>query len=206
MHNLSSLVSGLIAATVLVAACGGTPTVTGVPTLPPVSVPPLPTIPVISIQPDTALEDLLPDTVGGNTLNVTSARGEGVIAQFGNEDPERLRALFQSLGASLDQVSSAFSFNLWPGATASELTGLTLSAIRVEGVAASNTLNAFTDMTKEGIENAHVGPATIGAKQVTAITNPEDPSETVYLYAWNDVVFLGGGTPEHVEEAFSLLP
>src|SRR5687768_349172 len=123
----------------LVAACGGgPPTTTGGPRT---SLPPLPTIAIPSISipsididipsigvpsfaPDAELEALFPDSVNGQALEITSAKGEDVVTAFGNTDPTRLRALISDLGVSMDKVSAAISFNIWPGATGTELTGL----------------------------------------------------------------------------------
>ena len=205
----------------LVTACGGgTPTTTGgarssLPPLPSIAIPSIsipsididiPSIGVPSFAPDAELEALFPQSVNGQALQITSAKGEDVVSAFGNSDPTRLRALISDLGVSMDRVSAAISLNLWPGASATEFTGLTLLALRVQGVPGANTLAGLTELTKEDVENAQVGTATIGGKQVTAITNPEDADEKLYLYAAGDVVFMGGGTPNLVEEAFAQLP
>ena len=198
-------ISGLTLAAVVLAACGG-----GGPAVPSVAIPsvaiPSLSLPSLDVQPDAALEELFPDTVGGQPLDVTSATGEGVITAFGSSNPEELRSLITNLGADISQASAAISFNIWPGATAGEFSGLTLVALRVQGVEATRTLASLTEITKEDVTNAQVGTATIGGKQVTAITSPDEPDENVYLHAWNDVVFLGGGTPSLIEEAFAQLP
>lgn len=186
----------------LAAACGGgAPQVS--PGGPATSIPP---VGLPSFQPDADLEALFPDTVGGHPLQVTSARGADVVEAFGGEDSARLQSFVSGLGASMDQASAAFSFNFFPGATAGEFTGITLVAFRLQGVPAASTLVGLTELTKEDVENAVVAPATVGGKSVTAVTNPEDPEDNAYLYAVGDVVFLGGGTPSLVEEAFAALP
>jgi len=209
--------SGLVIAAIATACGGGAPTTSGgpavsLPPLPSIGIPgevpsiSIPTITLPSFAPDADLEALFPDSVNGQTLEITSAKGEDVVRAFGNTDPTRLQALISDLGVGMDHVSAAISFNVWPGATEGEFTGLTLIAVRVQGVPGGNTLAGLTEMTREDIENAQVGTASIGGKQVTAISNPEDADENVYLYAVGDVVFFGGGTPNHVEEAFAQLP
>ena len=47
---------------------------------------------------------------------------------------------------------------------------------------------------------------TVAGKTVTAVVDPEDAENTAFLYPAGDVVFLVGGTPNHVEEAFAKLP
>jgi hypothetical protein len=214
--------AGLTAAAVIAIACGGTPAApsalptipplpSGLPTvppltIPPVSIPPLPSIPQTSFQPDTDLESLFPDTIGGNTLSITSAAGRDVIPAFAKDDPAAFEAIITGLGTTIDQVSAAISFNIWPGPTEGDFTGLTMTALQVRGVAATNTLAALANLVKEDVENAEITTETRGGKGVTAVNNPEDPDESVYLYPWNDVVFLVGGTPQFVDEALSKLP
>jgi len=215
-----SLVVSVAVAGAFIVACGGSPATSSRPAgslaplpsiainipsldLPNVSVPP---IGVSSFAPDADLEALFPTTVAGHTLTVTSAKGQDVIPAFGGENPEEIQNFVSDLGATMDQVSAAFSFGLFPGATAGEFTGLTLVAIRVQGVPAANTLAGLTELTKKDVPDAVVGPATIGGKQVTAITSPTEPDENVYLYPVGDVVFFSGGTPELVGEAFAQLP
>ena len=202
----------------LLAACGGTPTTSSRPgtslaPLPSIAVPSLeipnfsvPPIGVPSFAPDADLEALFPATVGGHPLEVTSAKGQDVVAAFGGNNPEEIQNFVSGLGASMDQVSAAFSFGLFPGASAGDFTGISLIAIRIQGVPGASTLAGLTEVSKEDVEDAQVGSATIGGKQVTAITSPSKPDENAYLYAVGDVVFLGGGTPALVEEAFAQLP
>jgi hypothetical protein len=215
--------AGLGLTALIALACGGTPTVptnlptipalpSGLPTVPPITIPsidipPIPTAPQLSFQPDANLEALFPDTIGGHTLAVTSATGRDVIPAFANNNPEEFLNVITGLGSTIDQVSAAMSFNIWPGPTEGDFTGLTMIALQVRGIPAPATLTALVDLTKDSVDNAVVGTQTIGGKSVTGITNPEDAEENVYLYAWNDVVFLVGGLPQaNVEEALSKLP
>ena len=186
----------------LAAACGGTPAApSGVPSIPTVSGVP-------SIAPDTNLEALFPDTIGGNTLNVTSAQGEDVITQFASGDPDGFRTFVGSLGASIDKVSAGMSFNIWPvPSTESDFTGLTVVAMRIQGVPATTSLPAFIEFVKDDVgDQAEVSQQTVAGKTVTAVVDPEDAQNSAFLYPAGDVVFLVGGTPNHVEEAFSKLP
>jgi hypothetical protein len=220
MHKKIGTISA-IGLGLLAAACAGTgPGTSGQPQgslrpLPSLSLPsiafpsldvPSIAIPSVDVAPDNDLEALFPDTVNGQPLQVTSASGEGVLTQFATNSPDEFRSFISDLGANMDQVSAAFSFSLFPGATATDLTGLTLAAIRVQGVESTRTLAGLAEITKDEVSNAQIGTATIGGKSVTSIANPEDEEENVYLYAYSDIVFLGGGTPQHVEEAFSQLP
>jgi hypothetical protein len=215
--------AGLAFTALAAVACGGTAVIpSGLPTIPPlpsgpptvppitipsIEIPPLPSIPQLSFQPDLNLESLFPETIGGNPLEVTSATGSDVIPAFASNSPEDFMAVITGLGATIDQVSAGMSFNLWPGPTEGDFTGLTMIALQVRGVAAPQTMAALVGLVQEDVDNAQVGPQTIGGKNVTGITNPDDAEENVYLYAWNDVVFLVGGSPQaYVEEALSKLP
>ena len=188
----------------IAAACSGTPAApSGVP-----SIPAIPSIGVPSIAPDTNLESLFPDTVGGNTLTIESAQGEGVITKFASGNPEGFRNFISGLGSSIDKVSAGISFNIWPvPSTESDFTGLTIVALRIAGVPAATSLPAFVEFVKEDVgDQAQVSQQTVAGKTVTAIVDAEDAENSAFLYPVGDVVFLVGGTPNHVEEAFAKLP
>jgi len=188
----------------LVAACGGTtPGASAVPTIPAI-----PSVGIPSIAPDQALEDLFPDDIDGHALEITSAHGEDVITQFASSNPTGFRNFITGLGASMDQVSAGISFNIWPvPSTESDFTGLTIVALRIPGVPASTSVPAFVNFVKDDVgDQAEVSTQTVAGKTVTAVVDPEDAENTAFLYPVGDVVFLVGGTPNHVEEAFAELP
>jgi len=205
-------VTGLILTGLLAVACSGSPTTSGlpsgVPTLPPIDGPSLsiPPVPSISLIPDQPLEDLFPDTVGGNAVQVTSAQGASVMGLISQDDPVEFNAFLSSIGATVDQISAAFSFGIWPGPTAGEFTGMTMTALRVRNVAAATVMQNMIGLVQADIENAQVSQTTLAGKAVTAVTDPEDAENSVYLYPVGDVVFLVGGTPAYVEEALAQLP
>ena len=188
----------------LAAACGGTtPGASGAPTIPAI-----PSVGIPSIAPDQALEDLFPDDIDGHALEITSAHGEDVITQFASSNPTGFRNFITGLGASMDQVSAGISFNIWPvPSTESDFTGLTIVALRIPGVPASTSVPAFVNFVKDDVgDQAEVSTQTVAGKTVTAVVDPEDAENTAFLYPVGDVVFLVGGTPNHVEEAFAKLP
>jgi hypothetical protein len=212
MFNTMRRATFMASVGLLAVACSGAPAGTAVPTLPggatipPIDVPS--NLPSISLIPDQPLEDLFPDDIGGNTLNIESAQGASVAGLMGN-DPAEFNQLLTDLGTTADQVSAAFSFNLWPGATATDFTGITITALRVRNVPAATTLqNLLGLVTPDVAEDAEIAQTTVSGKPVTSITDPDDEEgdNTVYLYAVGDTVFLVGGTPVHVEEAFAELP
>jgi hypothetical protein len=215
--------AGLAAAALIAIACGGSPALpsnlptipalpSGLPTVPPITlpsieIPSLPSVPQLSFQPDGNLESLFPDTIGDHPIEVTSATGRDVIPAFANSQPEEFVAVIEGLGSTIDQVSAAMSFNIWPGPTEGDFTGLTMIALQVRGVPAPQTLAGLVGLVENSVDNAEIGIQNVGGKAVTAVANPEDPDENAYLYALNDVVFLVGGSPQsYVDEAFSKLP
>ncbi len=208
MNNTLRRAVGVGLLSLFALACGGAPAGSGIPTGLPSDLPTLPpvSIPSVSIVPDQPLEDLFPDTIGGNTIDVESAQGQSVLTLFNSSDPSEFNAVLTALGTTVDQVSAAFSFNLWPGATEGDFTGLSITALRVRNVPAAAAAAQLVNIVKEDVENAQTGSATIGGKTVISVTNPEDSDDTVYLYPVGDVTFLVGGTAEHVAEALSQLP
>ena len=79
-------------------------------------------------------------------------------------------------------------------------------AIRIAGVDAAATEERLIELVGSDVPNTVVGEDERGGKTVTAISNAEDPSESVYLYPLDETVFLVSGAPDLVEEAFALLP
>lgn len=207
MPSVPVRVAALAFAAVALAACGGNTPASAVPTIPALPSGAIPSIGVpSSIAPDASLESMYPDTIGGNAIEPTSATGEGVFALFGNTDPTEFNTFLAGIGANISQVSAAMSFNLWPGPTEGDFTGITIIAMRVQGVSSATTLAGFANLVKEDVPNATIGTQSISGKSVTAITNPENGEDNAYLYGVGDVVFMVGGTQAHVEEAFSKLP
>ena len=195
--------TGLVLAGLFAIACGGSPAATvpsSIPTLAPGASP--------IVVPDQPLEDLFPDTVGGNTLNVQSAQGQSVQTLFGGMDPTRFNQFLTDIGASIDQISAASTFGLWPPPSeGGEATGLTAIALRVRDVPAATTIENLQTVVRDQVaEDAPITPATVAGKQVVSISDPDDPQDTLYLYGIGDVVLMIGGTPAHVEEFLSQLP
>jgi hypothetical protein len=186
-------------------AATGTPLPTQAPTLEP----PAPTDGTApgTIAPDQPLEDLFPDELGGRQLEVQSATGEAILTLMGETEPDDLNEFLGDMGASIDQMSVAFAFSFGPGATADEFTGVTLFAYRIRGVQGSQMLTRLAEMVREDAEDAELGTATISGKTVTTVREQDaDEDATAYLYPVGDVVFMAGGTPSLVEEAFAKLP
>ncbi len=213
------LLAGALATFMTLVACSGSPAGTTVPgattatatqapaigTTPPDQPPGQPNA---SLVPDLPLEALFPDDVGGQTLTVQSASGQSVRDLFpgDNDDSAELDALLTRLGTTIDNVSAAFTFSFGPGATETEFQGISIFAMRVRNVPATNLVSTFVEVSQEEAPGSEVGTATIGGKAVTTLTDPESPDETAYFYPVGDVLFFMGGTPALVEEALAELP
>lgn len=193
----------------LLAACTGAPSTTAVPTAPQVTSPPLPSVALPSFElpsfvPDQLLEDLFPDELGGQPLSVRSASGQTVVNLLNEDDPYKFNEFLGDIGASIDQVSVAIAFSIIPHPSGTtDPTGASILALRVQGASGAAMLERLAAAVQEDVENVQIGSTTIGRKNVTSI---EDPDSSAYLYAVGEVVFMVGGTPALVEEAFTKLP
>lgn len=160
-----------------------------------------------SITPDLPLEELFPDEIGGRPVQPQSASGQSVMTLFSNTDPSKMDDFLNSIGASLDQMSAALAISMGPAATGDDFNGITMLAFRVRDVPGETTLDRFAETIRDEEDGAaEVGTATVGGKNVTTVTTDDDDDLASYLYAVGDVVFIVGGTPELVEEAFTKLP
>jgi hypothetical protein len=168
--------------------------------------------PSVSFIPDQALEDLFPDDLGGQPLQVQSASGPGVVQFFNGTDPARLNEFLASLDRTIDDMSAAIAFTLImpssPDPEASpEVLGATIVAFRVQGADSMEVRARFADLVIADAPGSTTEETTIAGKPVLAVTAADaEEGESVYLYAVGDVVFMVGGSPTLVEEAFTKLP
>ncbi len=163
--------------------------------------------PAPSFIPDQPLEDAFPDELGGQPLPVQSATGQGIFAFLPNSDPAEVTDFVGQFGATIDDVSAASTFLLIPGATAADITGISMLALRVRGADGTELRDAFAELVREDAPGSSIQEGTVAGKDVLLISDPEnDPDEVVHLYALGDVAFLIGGTQSLVEEALTKLP
>jgi hypothetical protein len=145
------------------------------------------------------LDSLLPDEVGGITLEYQFAEGEGVLGSEGMT-PE-VQDFLDRVGADADDISSAIGFGI------DQPSGgiITIFAIRVAGADEGSLRDEFRQVMEEDADSVS-SEATLGGKQVISFgTEGEEPDG--YMYVHNDVVFMvGGSSQELTEEALSLLP
>jgi hypothetical protein len=145
------------------------------------------------------LAALLPEEVGGLTIEYTSASGEDVFTSEGAAPPAA-DAFLEELGADPADVSSAFGFAF--DATSGE--GISIVAFRVEGADEGALRNAFvTAMESEGTLAGE--ETTVGGKSVLFMGDAN--ATNGYLYVHDDVAYLVSGEPaELAEEALAALP
>jgi len=192
-----------ILVTIALAACtattGGSPSPTATPT--PAAEP----TPADGDEPagDEALETLIPDEVGGITLEKESMTGADVLGDEG-VTPE-LQAFLQAVGADVGDISAAFG----TGFNADDPEDFVfISAFRVAGANEDALLAEMQSSMESEYEGAEVNQANLGGKDVTIIAYGDGPErQMVYLHARGDIMFVVfGSTEELVEEALSKIP
>ncbi|MEX2011443.1 MAG: hypothetical protein WEF51_04300 [Chloroflexota bacterium] len=140
-----------------------------------------------------ALEDLVPDEVGGIRLTKTTVHGP----DLGELDPEEA-ANFAKVLENVEGPLEAFS------AVSGTGEGLAISAWRMEGTDGGQLGEAFIGFVL-GLGEAPVQDVTIGGKEVKRVT----PANTTPLniYVTGEVMFVvQAADPQLVEEAFAALP
>lgn len=204
MNRLRAAASaGLVA--VLIAACSGSSPSEGAASEEPTATP-SPTAAASeggglpSLEPGAGdLDSLLPDEVGGITLQYQFAQGNAVLGSEG-VTPE-IQDFLDRVGSSMDDVSIAIGIGVDPSSGG----GVSIFAIRVAG-AGSDALRDEMTQTMETDNDSVVTEANVGGKDVLTFgTAGQDPEG--FMYVHDDVVFLvGASTPELSTEALSLLP
>lgn len=147
------------------------------------------------------LEALIPDTIGGVTLQKLSMRGNE-FANSGSASPEAEEFL-RNLGVSPDDVSVAIGF----GVSAESGTGVAVFAFRAEGADSGRLLQTFKDAT-DAERDAPLAweSVNIGGKQVERATDPEQ-NNRVYLYVTGDLlVFVATTNEDDAAEVLGGMP
>jgi hypothetical protein len=144
------------------------------------------------------LDDVLPDEVGGVTIEYQHTSGEDVLGGEGST-PEAVE-FFERVGAETSDISSAFGI----GFDAESGAAVTIIAFRVEGADEGQLRTEFLATLAEE-ESTVTEEQTIGGKSVVAFGEAE--ASQGYVYVNDDVVFVVGGEPLTLaEEALGLLP
>jgi hypothetical protein len=148
---------------------------------------------------DTALEDLLPDELGGQPLQKTSMKGADFL-DSGTTDNQDFKDFLQRLGAQPDDISVAIGFAMTGDSQNS------IFAFRVKGVAQDKLTDEFkTSIEQDSSTKLTWQDETIGGKSVVTTTDPDQGK--IYVYPKGDTIFFVTSTDASVaEEALSQLP
>jgi hypothetical protein len=148
---------------------------------------------------DTALEDLLPDELGGQPLQKTSMKGADFL-DSGTTDNQDFKDFLERLGAQPDDISVAIGFALTGDSQNS------IFAFRVKGVAQDKLTDEFkTSIEQDSSTKLTWQDETIGGKSVVTTTDPDQGK--IYVYPKGDTIFFVTSTDATVaEEALSELP
>jgi len=141
------------------------------------------------------LEALIPDTVGGLTMQKLSMRGSEFLL---GEDPDPATVTFlEDLGVSPSDVSVAFGF--------SQDGSVVMVLFRAEGADSGQLLSGFKQASGASAESPmEWSSATVAGKQVEVAN---DGASTTYLYAMDDIlVFLATADSAAAEEVLGGLP
>jgi hypothetical protein len=143
------------------------------------------------------LEALLPDTLGGVTLQKSSWSGADFVNQ--NSTSTELVAFLQSLGKSLSDISAAAAF--------SPTFDNSIFAFRVNGVDHNILISEFQKAENTGLDTPIPWTsATVGGKSVFQATT-DTAGEMIYVYGVADLFFeVTSNDPAIAAEALSKLP
>jgi len=154
-------------------------------------------LPSLSLHGDAALEAMLPDQVGGTTLQKFSFQGAGAFSSGASGSQELQDALGQ-IGKSPNDVSFAVA--------ASTDSGVTIGAFRVNGADANNVVSAFIQAGQKANPGTTVSDASMSGKSVKKVVDPSETKPT-YVYAHGDVMFfVQADSDALLNEVFSKLP
>jgi hypothetical protein len=148
------------------------------------------------------LEALIPDEIGGATMQKFSMRGDQFLAS-GQEDPTTARFL-EELGVSPNDVSIAFGF----GFAADFTSGAAMFVFRAEGASEDRLLQVFKDSMDEDRDiPLEWTTVTIAGHEVESATDADADDQAMFLYAKGELLYFVSTTdPAAAEEVIAGLP
>jgi hypothetical protein len=188
----------------IVAACsdsaGTSPTPTPTPT--PVPTPSSSGLVIPSIgNSDLELEKLIPDSVGGVTLQKFSMKGNEFIASASSS--AETKAFLDALGVSPADVAVAFGY----GADPSSQSAVAVFVFHAQGAGSDKLITVFKKAADEGSTTYTWQAGSVGGKSVQIGTNPTSANAKIYLYATNDdLFFVSTSTEAQATEVLGNLP
>ncbi len=177
----------------IVAACSdsaGTST-TPTPSPTPVATPSSSGLVIPSIgNSDQELEKLIPDSVGGVTLQKFSMKGNEFIASASSS--AETKAFLDALGVSPADVAVAFGY----GADPSSQSAVAVFVFHAQGAGSDKLITVFKKAADEGSTTYTWQAGNVGGKSVQIGTNPASANAKIYLYATNDDLFFASTSTE----------
>jgi len=145
------------------------------------------------------LEALIPDEIGGATMQKFSMRGDQFLTS-GQEDPTTARFL-EELGVSPNDVSIAFGFGFAPDFTS----GAAMFVFRAEGASEDRLLQVFKDSMDEDRDvPLEWTTVTIAGHQVESATDADADDQAMFLYAKGELLYFVSTTdPAAAEEVIA---
>lgn len=140
------------------------------------------------------LEAQLPNEVAGVPLQKLSFGAFG----GGSVDP-LFAAVLAQVGKTVDDVQSAVAGPV----DSMQDRELTIIAFRIVGIQGAQLLQAVRTAAQSDPTAGTVADATVGGKQVVALT---DADETSYAYAAGEVVYVVSGEPALTDATMGMLP
>lgn len=148
------------------------------------------------------LEALIPDEIGGATMQKFSMRGDQFLTS-GQED-EITATFLADLGVSPDDVAIAFGF----GFGADFSSGAAMFVFRADGASEDRLLQVFkSSMDQDRDVPLEWTTVTIAGHQVESATDAEADDQAMYLYARGELLYFVSTTdPAAAEEVIAGLP
>ncbi len=162
-------------------------------------------MPSLGIHADPELEDRLPDTIGGESVNKYSIGGELIeMGQAAAEGDPSFQAFLDAFGAEASDISVAVA----APTSASEDNPISVTAFRVRGASESDLREQFLSSIEDEGEVSGFDDATLAGKDVLVAEDPtgELGGISFYLYTRDDTIYWITGTEELVTEILEALP
>jgi hypothetical protein len=146
------------------------------------------------------LEALIPDEIGGITLQKFSMQGDEFVSSGGAT--EETQQFLKGLGVDTDDVAVAAGFG-----SSTDTGALVVFVFRADGAGTDRLLTVFKKaLDSDRDEALEWEAANVGGKQVERASDAEQEGQ-VYLYAQGDVLFyLAATREEDAAEALEALP
>jgi hypothetical protein len=153
---------------------------------------------------DPELEDRLPDSIGGESLQVFSFGGEWIEMMGGQGQDPSFQTFLDSLGADASDITMAIAAPM----SAGEDNFVSITAFRVRGASEDELRDEFMASAEDAGDVAGFSEESIGGKEVLMAADPtgELGGASFYLYSQDDTIYWMTGSQEQVTEMLEALP